>query len=342
MNKRVLVILFTVVLLLSSTPVVYADVVMGNDFQDKNQSKTQKIERQRFIINSPDGFVIPQQEPGQAKEEFTWPRPWTDSDLDVILPRFNNGEFLDISQVYIHNGEYWGVMPSAHCYSWPGWVKMNHLLVVYEREDFEKENEDKFYTYSGDFNSIYAADKIVLWQWPGSDREKKIIDSKVKNIVTYRAYKDSEGREWGYAEIEYFGWTSYAGEEVYLKETSWICLTEPATVGITTFTPSALPAKWSLDGNYEWVHTVASVDTTDYSLSNFRRIRKYEPGITFDDVSESALHVDSIIKAYEYGIINNRYYTVRIDENSWRYVDGIGADEFLKGDRKSTRLNSSH
>ena len=142
MIKR-LSIVFIVVCLLSSPIAVYADVVMGNDFLSSlEKDEIQVLDRRRFVVNGPDGYVIPQQKPGEENEDFTWPRPWTDSDLYVVLPRFENNTLLMMSSTYVHNGEYWGVMEYGHRYGWPGWVPMNHLLVDYIPDDFNKENED--------------------------------------------------------------------------------------------------------------------------------------------------------------------------------------------------------
>jgi len=326
MSKRAFIILLTAILLVASSHVVCADVVFGNDFLYKNESKTERLERQRFVINDPEGYVIVRDKPGSTVDATIehlreqWPGVKDDIDYIKRAITFNNGELIQMSQTYILNGEYWGVVSSGHSVGYPGWILMDHLLAVYEREDFEKENEDKFYTYSGDCSALYTADRIVLWQWPGSDREK-MITSHRNDFTVLRAYKDNEGREWGSIETEsgYSGRTSYA----------WVCLTDPAAVGIHAFNPSALPAKWSPD-DIKWEYSDEPTSVSNwYSLSNFVKSRKYEQGVTFDDVSENTLYLDSIIKAYEYGIVDNRYYRVEIDENSWRYVLGFGAEQLL-------------
>jgi len=51
MFKRIFTVLFMVVLLLTSPPVMYADVIYGNDFYLKHESEIQKLDRSRFQAN---------------------------------------------------------------------------------------------------------------------------------------------------------------------------------------------------------------------------------------------------------------------------------------------------
>jgi hypothetical protein len=86
MSKRVLV-LFVAVLLLMPPMDVFADVIMVNDFMWQHRDELQWLNRVRFRANGPDGFVIPQSEPGDAKETYTF---W-DGTREMPLPKFNNG-----------------------------------------------------------------------------------------------------------------------------------------------------------------------------------------------------------------------------------------------------------
>jgi hypothetical protein len=64
-------IVLAVILLLTLPLTVYADVVIGNDFLYKNESQAKQIGDRhygkRFIINSPEGYVIPKEEPGSNR-----------------------------------------------------------------------------------------------------------------------------------------------------------------------------------------------------------------------------------------------------------------------------------
>lgn len=308
MIRRVLFILLAAILLLASSPVAYADVVMGNDFRYQHEKETQKLDRSRFCANGPDGYVIPQQEPGGTEEVFTFERPWVGDSLEVVLPKYQNGAELLMERMYILEGEFWGVMYPSHSYSWPGWIPMEHLLVVYIRDDFNKEYHDEFYTYTGGYDTVLSAERLVLWQWPGSDREKRVIDDEsflIKDISADYAYIDEQGREWGYVNIRYTytywtdGWTQ--------DMQTWICLDDPSNSKIPSFIPAPKPVEWSPDGVYEWIHFDATDDGVEqFSLSNITKIREYETNKTFSDITENAWYNDAVAIAYEYGIIQGK------------------------------------
>lgn len=297
MSRRLFIIL-AVIFLLSSSVAVYADVIMGNNFQWQNIDKLQELDRTRFCINGTDGYVTLKDVPGSKENVVTY--------YGEPL-KYENGKEIPIGYVYICEGEYWGVIPPSH-YTWyPGWIPMNHLLVVYVAADFERENEDKYYTYSGDYKAVYAAERIVIWAWPGSDREKRVIDDErfiLKSVDTKYAYKDNEEREWGYVVLTYSypGWDETPSTT---KSEGWICLSDPANSHIPSSNPSPKPVKWSPDGIYEWVH-----DNTDaiiqYSLSNIIKVRTYEQDKTFSDIYKNVWYRDAIATSYEYGIIEGR------------------------------------
>lgn len=252
MVKRFFGILFATIFILSLSLTLHADVVGGNDFFYENGDKTEIIGEEylgkSFIINSPLGYVIPKEEPGSKKgirSDRGYRSGWGYNDIEE--PEYNvfvfkNGEIIRIEAVYLHNGEYWGVMSPSHIYQPPGWVLMDDLLMRYGLEDFETENKDRIYAYTGNFNAL-SFKKLVLWQWPGSDREKVIIEDE--NLLTYIkfeiAYKDSEGREWGKTTLRW----------------GWICLSDPENnTEIPNFNPALNPVKWSHDGNRDWTKEV--------------------------------------------------------------------------------------
>ena len=179
---------------------------------------------------------------------------------------FKNGEIITITHTYLHNGKYWGVMSFSHTYQPPGWIPMDELLVAYDFRAFEALNNDVFYTYTGSSDAILSSDRLVLWQWPGSDGEKRIIDDeyfKIKDIAIHRAYMDEDGREWGYASIDLeYVYSDGIGEEIlgdayYDRQTEtsylveWICLSDPGNSNIPSFNPAPKPANWSPDGIYD-------------------------------------------------------------------------------------------
>lgn len=319
MMKRFITIFISISILVSPLTAM-ADVVMGNDFLYKNGDKTIIIGEifygKRFYVNGPSGYVIPKEEPGSDKGVST-EHSYVDIPENVFT--FKNGEIVRIERAYLYNGEYWGVMSASHAYQPTGWFRMDELLMIYEYEDFEKENQDQFYTFTGSYDNLFAAEKLVLWQWPGSDREKRVLDFEgfqVTNVSAFafqdkmgntkdgavRAYKDDAGREWIYALIEY----TYSGEGSARKfqEESWVCLSEPENSAIAAFNPAPNPIKWSPDGTSEWIHTDVPDEIVEpYQLFNITKLATYEPSTTFTDVPESAWYKDAVTAAYEYGII---------------------------------------
>lgn len=251
------IIIIIVTYLLASPLSVYADIVIGNEFLYQNEDKAEEVgERyygKRFIINSPSGYVIPKEEPGSEQGistsaySYKGMSPGGREDKtytysgDVFV--FMNGEIIYITHTFLHNGSYWGVMSPSHTYQPPGWIPMDELLVQYDHQDFEAENKDNFYTYTGSYDAVISAKKLVEWEWPGSDKEKRIVGDYIKEYadVLY-AYKDNEGREWGKTKFS----------------ERWICLSDPENSKIPAFYPAPQPVKWSPDGIYDW-----SVGTSD-------------------------------------------------------------------------------
>ena len=267
MIKRALIIFMLVCLFVPSVT-VYADAIMGNDFFYENKQKAQKLERLIFCVDSPDGYVFLKETPSWNGRILTFP--------SGERPRYKNGTVIHMEHTYVVNDKYWGLPIIGH-YIWDvGWIPMEYLRVMYVDEDFNNEHIDEFYTYTGSYNAVLNAKKLVIWKWPGSDREKLIVDTGEFTINTDSAryaYKDKEGREWGYVEIKYSssyaGW--YGGRGVYQNEYAWICLSDPENSGISAFSPAPKPSKWSPDGALEWLPDDGSVEYftpkyTDYGI----------------------------------------------------------------------------
>ena len=236
-------IAFVFVFLLISPLGAYADVVIGNEFFYENIDRTEKINA-RFTVNSPQGYIIPKEEPGSEKGIPTglgYRSGWGGEDIEeqngpVYI--FQNGEIVIIEATFRYNGEYWGVMSPSHLYQPPGWVPMNELLLMYDPSDFERENQSNFYPYTGSYDAVLSANKLVLWEWPGSDRERRVIENKEtisKFTHVLYAYKDRDRREWGK--------TTYMG--------GWICLSDPENNEIPAFYPDLGPRKWVPEDNDE-------------------------------------------------------------------------------------------
>ncbi|MDR2854534.1 MAG: hypothetical protein LBV40_00005 [Methanomicrobiales archaeon] len=248
MMKPFYIVLISVALLILPLA-AHADVILDDEFFYQNKYNIEPIGEnsygKEFIVNSPSGYIIPKEEPGSKKgvptgsgyrssfgyEEMKEPK------YPVFV--FKNGELLYIEATLLHNREYWGVISPNDMEQSSGFVLMDELLMIYDSLDFEQEQKDNFYPYTGSYDVVLSAEKLVEWQWPGSDREKRIIENKdtiSKYADVLYAYKDEQGREWGK--------TSYTER--------WICLSEPENNKIPTFYQAPEPIKWSFDTLYDW------------------------------------------------------------------------------------------
>ena len=186
MIKRFFVLFFVVLLLMPQLS-AYADVVIGNEFAYLNEKNTRPIRGRyygrRFVINSPSGYVIPREEPGSdngVPSNLGYRSGWGGRDIDEPehdIFVFRNGEIFLIEATYLHKGVHWGIMSPSHMYQPPGWVLMDEMLMIFEREDFEQIHQHEFYEYTGCYDVVLEAERLVIWEWPGSDREKRIIEN---------------------------------------------------------------------------------------------------------------------------------------------------------------------
>lgn len=295
MMKR-FTIFYLILCLLAPSIIAHADVVMGNDFYWENRDKVQALERWTFVANGPDGYIIPQEKPGEAKTTFK--NPWSEDEEVVDLPTYENGTPISLRGTYIYNNEYWGIMTYGHHAVLPGWIPMKDLLAVYTADDFIRENEAEFHTYSGSTDFLTQAGQVVIWQWPGSDREKRVMNAEnplVANMKVIKTYQDTAGREWGYFTVE-SGYPS----------SGWICLSEPSNGKIPPFYPAPKPTKWSPDGNLEWEHAAKPNEPYEQNLlSNICKVKTYDS--PFPDVPSNMWYHDAVKLAYEYGILEGNY-----------------------------------
>lgn len=217
-------LLLSVSFLLMISLVAYADVLIepNNDFYTRHRNECVYLSRS-FYANGESGFVSLKKEPGSKAE------------ISVI----ENGEVLNIMFTYNYKGESWGVTeiytPDKPYDKWPtGWIPMNQLLLVYDFISFAEEHQDEFYSYTGSYDELKTAEKIILWSWPGSGIKQETLEvsSMDENFSVSHAYKDEQGREWGF--IGYW----------YGRRNMWVCVSDPANSEIPTFNPAPQPELW--------------------------------------------------------------------------------------------------
>jgi len=212
MFKRVFAILITVLLIMPAT-IAIADVIIEpeNDFYNEHQDKMVYLDRS-FVTNGDFGSVNVVKEPG-AKDSAS---------------SFNNGDILYVKYSCLYDGEYWGYLLGPD-----GWVKMDQLLVLYDSIAFYEDHTGEFYNYTGSYTELLETKSAIVWPWPGADEYLwTLSDIDPDSFGVAYAYKDSEGREWGF--INYY----YGNRDI------WICLSDPLNKDLPVLNPAPAPSKW--------------------------------------------------------------------------------------------------
>jgi hypothetical protein len=215
--------------LLLFPPAARADILAepNNDFYAWHSDECVPLSRS-FCANGASGSVSVKNAPGSRAETAL----------------VANGEIINIMFLYNRNGEIWGVTQiyteGAPYRDWPnGWIPLDQLLLVYDYISFAEEHQDDFYAYAGNYETLKGMKKIVLWPWPGSGGAQRnleaITDENYHVFSISHAYRDEEGREWGF--IGY--WMGH--------KNAWICLSAPENRGIPAFNPPPPPAPWQPD-----------------------------------------------------------------------------------------------
>ena len=275
MMKRVFAVAMAACLLMLPMA-VRADVVFGNEFLYAHEEEAiptgTGYGSKQFLVNSPEGFVIPKEEPGSETGASTAlsyrGAGWSGHDADAPYTYsgdvyiFDNGEVVNITHTYLHEGRYWGVMADSHTYQRPGWIPMDELLILYDAQDFEAAYADSFYPDDDSHAAALAVRNLVIWDWPGAPTKKKIVDYSSSGRTKIRSvYKDDDGRKWG--KLDY--------------SEDWVCLSDPENRDIPPLDLIGHMAAWSPDGGYDWsaavtVYPPAGVSSSPIPSANLSDI----------------------------------------------------------------------
>ena len=213
---------------------VHADLVLApdNEFYTRHASQIIYLGRS-FIANADSGNVAVKEAPGAKK--------------DIATIQNDTVVFMQYSCLY--DGDFWGFT-----YEYAGWVNLGQMLVLYDYVAFEEEHFDDLYLYHGDYAEIKETRSAVAWPWPGADSYIwTYVDLDAENFRTAYAYKDEDGREWGF--VTY----------LYGDRNIWVCLSDPLKKDMPVFNPAPEPGVWES----ETVH----VDIKKYERENgFRSI----------------------------------------------------------------------
>jgi len=212
MLKRIFVMVHIFILLMPAF-VAYADNMPEhkNDFYVRHVGQIIYLGR-NFTPNSEVESVLVKKEPGS----------------EIEIARLHNGTVTYMQYSCLYDGDFWG-FTSEHS----GWVKLDQMLVLYDYVAFEEDHLDKFYAYSGDYSKIKETRSAIAWPWPGADAYLWTYeDLDTENFRVSHAYKDEEGREWGFV------------THLYGSRTIWVCLSDPLNHDIPAFNPAPEPDVW--------------------------------------------------------------------------------------------------
>ena len=227
MKKSCHIIIALIVLLFLTVPILAdtrADAAWEpeNDFYAANKDRCVYLSKS-FYANADGGYLSVKTEPGAVRE----------------VAEFKNGEIFDILCTYDFNGEIWGIteFSKPETLDWTaGWIPMDQLLAVYDYIAFEDEYGSGFYRYSGSVDMLFEVDNIVLWTWPGSGEIAWVLLEENRDpendgifLTPSSAYRDSDGREWGFL------------FNVYSVRNIWVCLSDQSNLDIPTFNPAPEP-----------------------------------------------------------------------------------------------------
>jgi len=205
--------LIAVCLLLKPAFTVYADLIYEPDNGFYQQHRRQIVYLGRsFMASGTGGSLSVKKDPGFRND----------------IAKLQNGEVTYVQYSCLYDGEFWGFTSE-----FSGWIKLDQMLVMYDYVAFEEDHRDELYPYDGDFSQIKETRSAIAWAWPGSDVYIWTYENlDTENFRVSYAYKDNEGREWGF--VTYL----YGGRNI------WVCLSDPLNRDLPAFNPAPEPIPW--------------------------------------------------------------------------------------------------
>ena len=217
--KRIFVLFFVCFLMISAFAAGAA--APANSFFNQNKNECVYLGRSFCASNASDSISV-KTEPGSEEE----------------IAKIEKGKTVFVEYSCLYKGEYWGMVSFYNNQSGKqeqlyGWVNLGKLLVLYDYVAFEEEHLNEFYSYQGNFDQIKSTRSALAWQWPGAGSPLWTIqDINMTDFKVLYAYKDPQGREWGF--VPYF----------HSSPNIWICLSDPLNQAIPAFNPAPEPKPW--------------------------------------------------------------------------------------------------
>lgn len=207
--KKVLVLMFALLLLLPTLTMADAIVEPVNSFYRTHQDECQHMEGRIYLVNGPDGSLDLYTAPG-----------------GTVSMTLENGTGFYCQWMYTdQDGSVWGFSVS-----FDAWVPMGYTLVQYDHIAFEAEHRDDI-TDNKEKIAV-ESEPAFLYPYPGGPYPFELGD--IRGTVPSQCYTDGQGRLWGF--IPY----------IYGLRNYWVCLSEPGNKALTEAEKDPVPSGFEI------------------------------------------------------------------------------------------------
>ena len=202
--KKVLALLFTLLLLVPS--LAFGDVIVepDNSFYRTHQQECQHREGRTFLANGPEGSL----------NLYTAPN-------GTVAETLKNGAAFYCQWTYTDKQDaVWG-FSERH----GAWAPLGYTLIEYDYLAFREEHASEIKAPSGSTSVQYQT--VYLYRYPGAPNP---LEMGNLDLTAEQLYTDEQGRQWGYV--------SY----IYGIRNKWFCLDDPANSQLTGEAKAAVPS----------------------------------------------------------------------------------------------------
>lgn len=214
--KRLIILVLAVILVLSMSTAVLADVLWIPDspFLNQHMEDCQRSDRSYRALTE----VKVYQSPEDAKVLWTIP----EGDAWGVYYTYEDG-----------SGNLWGCVEDFETGE-AGWIPLAYTELVYDYISFAEEFGHEFLTLDklGQLPEEFQDDVVMFWSYPGSETADEFDLGQWADAYfpEYEAvYEDALGRRWGYVGY-YMGYRHF-----------WICLDDPTADYDTLYPAGTTP-----------------------------------------------------------------------------------------------------
>ncbi len=216
---------------------VYGDVIWEpqDSFYEKERENCEYVGR-TYFANGEKGYVTVYENPKSRQ----------------VVTDLENGENIHIRFTYEDkSGREWGITEFNDKSYKTGWMLMDEVIARYDHISFHEDHKKEFVDYDGSFDPNEYEDKIVVWEYPGSDViSSHLYMNELKEYLPDFSYMytDNDGEKWAY--FAYY----------MARRNGWVCLTDPNNESLPTIKvdyegliPASKPDRTLVQRNGSWL-----------------------------------------------------------------------------------------